>query len=199
MAKPSSQPTPIQSRPRSRHCRALEQDIKSRPPEMPQHAIPRLPKRADELQSKAPNQARKHPMSQDPSLARMQIHCRCHVRIRDLIGKHALKAMHVAAQHQRPTMVPPAAPEDNPQHPTSNVAPPPQLASPRYPKHIRDPKDQPTPYIAVASSRYAPPNIANHHRMRIPKPRTLGGSTAAEFLNSDGAATIDGGRDGGRA
>jgi len=40
-------------RPHHGHCRALEQDIKPRRPHMPQHATPRLPKRADELQSKA--------------------------------------------------------------------------------------------------------------------------------------------------
>ena len=39
--------------PHHRHCRALERDIKPRRPQMPQHAMPRLPKRADELQSKA--------------------------------------------------------------------------------------------------------------------------------------------------
>ncbi|KAF3438200.1 hypothetical protein FNV43_RR20960 [Rhamnella rubrinervis] len=72
---------------------SIRTDFKPRPPLMPQHAMLRLPKSTMSFQS----QARKHPMSQDPSLARMQIHCVTSA-FEDLIGKHALKAMHVAAQ-----------------------------------------------------------------------------------------------------
>ncbi|KAF3438211.1 hypothetical protein FNV43_RR20971 [Rhamnella rubrinervis] len=53
-AKPSSQPTPIQSEAVITALPSIRTDIKSRPPEMPQHAIPRLPKRADEASKQSP-------------------------------------------------------------------------------------------------------------------------------------------------